>query len=82
MWSFGLCHPAVWYTGTNIKKEQPISACKVDFYYNEDRDSMLFQYDGTLLPHNAVSYPSRLQYQSASRLQYQSAELQKHQISN
>jgi len=73
MWSFGLCHPAVWYTDTNIKKE-PTSTHKVDAYYNEDRDSMLFQYDGTLLPHYAVLYRSRLQYKSA--------ELQKHQISN
>jgi hypothetical protein len=29
MWSFGLCHPAVWYTGTNIKKEQLTITCKV-----------------------------------------------------
>jgi len=35
---------------------------------------MLFQYDGTLLPQYVVSYPIRLQYQSA--------ELQIHQISN
>jgi len=46
----------------------------VDIYYSEDRDSMLFQYNGTLLPHYEVSYPRRLQYQSD--------ELQKHQISN
>jgi hypothetical protein len=59
MWSFALCHPAVWYTDTNIKKEQPTSTHKVDAYYNEDGDSMLFQYDGTLLPHYAVSYCSR-----------------------
>jgi hypothetical protein len=74
MWCFGLCHPAVWYTGTNIKQEQLASTCKVNIYYSEDSDGMLFQYDGTFLPHYVVSYPRRLQYESA--------ELQIHQISN